>query len=115
MNSWATIAAISPGTMKPGRPVASAAKTTPANGTRYPAPKNADTPTSGKKLLPDAAVRNSPPIARPSSPPSITSGMNSPPAPPPATVATVATARSTNRSRTRATARWGSKAQVRLS
>jgi hypothetical protein len=101
--------------MNPGRPVASAANITPANGTRYPAPRKADTPTSGKKFVPCAAVRNSPPMARPNSAPSMTSGMNSPPAPPPATVSTVAAARSTSSRRTRATARRGSKAQRRLS
>ena len=34
MNSCATMAAINPGTMNPGRPLASAVKTTAASGTR---------------------------------------------------------------------------------
>ena len=34
MKSWDTIAAMRPGTMKPGLPLASAAKTTAASGTR---------------------------------------------------------------------------------
>src|SRR4051812_553388 len=92
INRSATTAASNPGTTKPGRPVASATNVTAASGTRYPAPRNAATPTTVYSDV--SSIPKAPPSARPVSAPATTSGTNKPPTPPPATAAEVATNRS---------------------
>ena len=57
MSSWLDAAAMSAGTTNPGRPVVSATNITAANGTRYPAPRNAAIPSTGNSVVSETPNR----------------------------------------------------------